>query len=209
MPVDERLNVSWQCVLAAQKANWTLGCIKRITTSRLREVILSLYSAFMRPHLEYYVQFWSHQHKKDMEMLEQVHMSPYEGHEDYQRAAAPPLWDWAERAGAFQPGEEKAPRRPYSGLPVPEGSYRKAGEGLFMRAGSDRTRGNGFKLEEGRFRLDIRNKFFTVRVVRHWNRLPREVVNAFFLEVFKAWLDGAVSNLVWWEVSLPIAGDWN
>ena len=63
----------------------------------------------------------------------------------------------------------------------------------FVRAGSDRMRGNSFKLEEGR--LDIRN-FFPVRVVRHWNRLLREVVDAPSLEVFKARLDGALSNLV-------------
>ncbi|KFQ31854.1 hypothetical protein N332_01183, partial [Mesitornis unicolor] len=55
---------------------------------------------------------------------------------------------------------------------------------------------NDFKLEEGRFRLDIRKKFFTVRVVRHWNRLPREAVDAPSLEVFKARLDGALSSLV-------------
>ncbi|KFR10655.1 hypothetical protein N306_07818, partial [Opisthocomus hoazin] len=55
---------------------------------------------------------------------------------------------------------------------------------------------NGSKLKEGRFRLDIRKKFFTMRLVRHWNRLPREVVDAPSLEVFKARLDGALSKLV-------------
>ena len=57
-------------------------------------------------------------------------------------------------------------------------------------------RENGFKLEEGRFKLNIRKKFFTVRVLRHWNRLPSEVVDTPYLEAFKANLDGVLSNLV-------------
>ncbi|KFQ12395.1 hypothetical protein N330_01133, partial [Leptosomus discolor] len=55
---------------------------------------------------------------------------------------------------------------------------------------------NGWKLGEGRFRLDIRKKFFTLRVVRHWNRLPKEAVDAPSLAVFRARLDGALSNLI-------------
>ena len=71
---------------------------------------------------------------------------------------------------------------------------------------SDRTRENGCKLKEGRFRLDIRKKFFTMRVVRPWARLPREAGAAPSLAVFKARLDGALSNLGWWKMSLLMAG---
>ncbi|GAB0207666.1 hypothetical protein GRJ2_003232300 [Grus japonensis] len=77
-----------------------------------------------------------------------------------------------------------------------KGAYRKDGEGLFIRECSDRTRGNGFKLKEGRFRLDIKKKFFSMRVVRRWNRLPREAADAPSLEVFKAMLDEALGNMV-------------
>ena len=91
-------------------------------------------------------------------------------------------------------------------LPVPEGAGRKDGEGLFTRVCSDGTRGNGSKLNEGRFRLGIRKKFFPMRAVRPWPRLPREAVVVPSLEVFQARLDGALSTLLWWKGSLPVAG---
>jgi len=70
--VDERLEMSHQGVLAAQKANHILNCIKRSVVTRSREVILPLYSTLVRTHLESCVQLWSFQHKKDMELLERV-----------------------------------------------------------------------------------------------------------------------------------------
>jgi len=70
--VDEKLDIGHQRTLAARKANCTLGCIPSSVTSRAREGILPLCSALVRPHLESCVQLWIPQHKKDMELLEQV-----------------------------------------------------------------------------------------------------------------------------------------
>ena len=102
-------------------------------------------------------------------------------------------------------GEEKALGRSHCSLSV-KGAYKRDGERLSARACCGRTGVNSFNLKEGRIILDIWNKFFTMKVVRRWARLPREAVDAPSLEVFKARLDGALGSLGWSEVSLPMAG---
>ncbi|KFW66028.1 hypothetical protein AS28_01747, partial [Pygoscelis adeliae] len=191
--VDEKLDMSQQCELAAQKANRILGCIQSSVASRSREGILPLYSALVRPHLEYCVQLWSPQHKKDMDLLEQVqkratkmikgmeHLSCEERLRELGLFSLEKRRLWADHIAACQ---------------YFKGASKKDGGKLFSRACCDRTRGNGFKLKGGRFRLDLRKTFFTLRVVKHWHRLPREVVDAPSLETFQVRLDGALSNLI-------------
>ncbi|GAB0206690.1 hypothetical protein GRJ2_003134600 [Grus japonensis] len=193
--IDEKLNMSRQHALAAQKANRVLGCIKnRRVTSRSREVILPLYSALvrlppgvLRPALGAPIQ------ERDMELLERVQrraMKLIRGleHLSYE--------DRLRELGLFSLENRRLRGDLIVAFQYLKGAYRRDGEGLFIRECSDRTRGNGLKLKEGRFRLDVRKKFFPVRVVRHWNRLPREVVEAPSLEVFKARLDGVLGNVV-------------
>ncbi|KFW66679.1 hypothetical protein AS28_14386, partial [Pygoscelis adeliae] len=199
--VDEKLDMSQQCALTAQKAKRILGCIKRSVASRSREGILPLYAALVRPHLQHCVQLWRPQHKKDTDLLERVQKRATEmirgmEHLSYEERLR--------ELGLFSLEKRRLRGDLIAASQYLKGAYKKDGGKLFSRACCDRTRGNGFKLngfsqvtsDKGRFRLDIRKKFFTLRVVNHWHRLPREVVDAPSLETFQVRLDGALSNLI-------------
>ena len=77
-----------------------------------------------------------------------------------------------------------------------KGCYRKEGDSLVSRVCGVRTRENVFKRKEGRFMLYIREKSITGRVVRHWNRMPRDVMELLSLETFEVRLDGALSTFI-------------
>ncbi|KAK4826897.1 hypothetical protein QYF61_012085 [Mycteria americana] len=144
--VGSRLSMSVLCALAAKKAKRILGSIKHSITSWSKEVVFLLYSALVWPHLEYRVQFWAPQFKKDVKVLECI-----------QRRATK-LVKMLEAIGRM---------------------------GMVQSC-----------VHQGRFRLDIRKHFFTERVVKPWKRLPREVVDAPSLSVFKRHLDNALNNML-------------
>jgi len=114
--VDEKLNMTWQCVLTAQKANRILGGIKRSVASRSRSVILPLCSALLRPHLESGVQLWNPQHRKDMDLWELVERRATKMIRGLEHLFS--LQQRLRELGLFR--VEKAPWRPYSSLPVHE-----------------------------------------------------------------------------------------
>ncbi|KAK4828808.1 hypothetical protein QYF61_000865 [Mycteria americana] len=229
--VDNKLGPQGACV--AKMTDSLLDCIRKIISSRLREVIFPLTQHRERTrdnrqklkYRKFYLNIRKKNHCESGQILEQISQrgctvsllgdfQNQTGHDPEQLALIHPALSRgldlmtsigtffclfrspARNLGWFSLEKRRLQEDLIAVFQYLKGSYKKGGERLFTKACSDRTRGRGFKLKEGRFRLDIRKKFFMMTVMRHWNRLPRDVVAVPSLEMFKVRLDGALSNLI-------------
>ena len=184
--VDKTMKFSKQCLEARNRANRTLGFINRNVSYKSKEVVRSLYNAYVRPHLEYCIQAWAPHYRQDINMLEAVQrratrMIPALRHLEYKdRLKELNMFSFERRCLR---GDMIELYKMFS-----DNDYLDVGT-FFTLERENRTRGHDKKIRKQSCRLDLRKYFFSHRVVDFWNALPGEVVDSSSLDVFKKRLD--------------------
>ena len=184
--ITSDLKVSRQCSQAYCRANRMLGLINRTIMNKSVYIMLRLYKSLVRPLVEYCTVAWSPGYKKDRTVIERIQrrftkMIPAMKNMNYEeRLRRLGLWSLEERRNR---ADLIQVYRMVNGLSAPRF------EEFFCLAGDGRTRGHSMKLVRNRSRLDLRQHFFSERVVSRWNNLQDDVVTAASLNIFKNRMD--------------------
>ncbi|MDJ0596593.1 MAG: reverse transcriptase family protein [Pleurocapsa sp. MO_226.B13] len=192
--VSQNLKNKEQCIKARNKANRALGFISRSVSNRSEKVILQLYLALVRPHLDYAAQFWSPLYRRDVNLLESVQRRMTKMIHNTRNLT------YVERLKKLK--LHSLERRRVRGDLIEvfkwlRGLNRGDINRILRLNQTDRTRNNGFKLDKFRFRKDLGRNWFSNRVVNEWNSLPYEVVNSASVNSFKHRVDKHMDNKGW------------